>query len=312
MTNISRKDFFKLSIAAIAVPTTVLGKVATQVKTRLNKLDDTPYFSHPGLQVYTLREKMAKDPIGTLERIAKIGYKELEFYDTRMLPMATQVKDLGMSIVSTHFMSGFISGVWDTTYFKSPPKENFESLLEQCTKYGIKNVGIGYLSKAERGTLDDYKKFADKANIAGEKAKKAGIQLYYHNHSFEFAPTQGSTPMAVLIERFDKELVKLELDVFWVSISGNSAVDWIKKLAGRVMFLHLKDMKKGTPVNETTEGVEPDSFTALGEGVLDFKSILTAAHHSKVPYTFVEQDHSSIDPFDSITNSLKYLQSIKL
>jgi sugar phosphate isomerase/epimerase len=306
-TNLTRKEFMKLSAtAALALPTLDFSSYASA-------FDDTaanPYAAHPGLQLYTLRQAFSQDPSGTLKRVAEIGYKELEFFDPSTLSMAGQVKDLGMNIVSTHFLPGYITGEWDTTFIKTPPKEKLEDILELCAKNGVKNLGVGILFPSDHKTFDGFKSFAEKANKAGEKAKAAGVQLYYHNHSFEFEPIQNTTPLEAMLSVFDKELVKLELDVFWTTVSGNNAAEWITKLKGRIKFLHLKDLKKDTPKDYTTFQVKPEAFMALGEGMVDFMSILKAAHETGVPYTFVEQDHSAIDPFESITKSLAYLKKL--
>ncbi len=271
-----------------------------------------PYSSHPGLQLYTLRESFSKDPEGTLKRVASIGFKDLEFYDPSKLSMASQVKDMGMNIVSTHFLPGYITGNWDATFIKNPPKEKLEDIIELCTKNGVKNLGVGILFPADHQSFDDYKRFAEKANKAGEKCKASGVQLYYHNHSFEFEPIQNTTPLEAMLSILDKELVKLELDVFWTTVSGNNATEWIKKLKGRIKFLHLKDLKKDTPKDYTTFQVKPEAFVALGDGVVDFKNVLEAAHATEIPFTFVEQDHSAIDPFESITKSFNYLKKLAL
>ncbi len=308
MKNLTRKDFIKLTAsAAMAVPIAIVyGRDSMFGSTSVAQL----YSSHPGLQLYTLRESFAKDPEGTLKKVAEIGYKDLEFYDPSKLFMAGQVKDLGMNIVSTHFLPGYITGNWDKTFIKNPPTEKLEDIIELCAKNGVKNLGVGILFPADHTSFDDYKRFAEKANKAGEKTKAAGVQLYYHNHSFEFEPTQSTTPLEAMLSVLDKDLVKLELDVFWTTVSGNNPTEWIKKLKGRIKFLHLKDLKKDTPKDYTTFQVKPEAFVALGDGVVNFKSVLEAAHAADVPFTFVEQDHSAIDPFESITKSFNYLKKL--
>ncbi len=306
--SLTRKEFMKLAATtALAIP-------AASLLGRNPIFEDIsvahPYSAHPGLQLYTLREKFAKDPEGTLKKVAQIGYKDLEFFDPAKLSMASQVKNLGMKIISTHFQPGYVTGNWANP--ENPPKEKLEDIIELCAKAGVKNLGVGFLYPADRKSLDTYKSFAEKANKAGEKSKAAGVQLYYHNHSFEFKPTDGTTPLEAMLAILDKDLVKLELDVFWTSVSGNNPTEWIQKLKGRIKFLHLKDLKKDTPQDFTTSDVKPEAFVALGEGVVDFKSVLAAAHATDIPFTFVEQDHSAVDPFDSIAKSLAYLKKLAL
>ena len=101
----------------------------------------------------------------------------------------------------------------------------------------------------------------------------------------------------------------LELDCFWTSVSGNNAADFIRQHSDRVGMLHLKDVKAGTPTDYTTNAVAPEAFQALGDGTVDYKSVLAAANEIGVKYTFVEQDHSKDRPaIESIARSIKYLK----
>ena len=105
---------------------------------------------------------------------------------------------------------------------------------------------FGYIGKGERETVDHFKRHADQANKAGEKCAKAGIQLCYHNHSFEFAKLNGGkTGWDVFVKEFDKKLVKFEVDVFWVKIGGLDPYKTLRQLKGRVSQVHLKDLVKG-------------------------------------------------------------------
>ena len=163
-----------------------------------------------------MREKFEKDPEGTLQKIAAIGYKELELYNAAALSHAKEIKDLGMNVISTHFLSGYISGKWDSLKkFGAPqPTDNIDHIIEACAKNDVHFMGISILFPEERQTLDDYKRFAEKANVVAAKSKAAGVQMYYHNHSFEFEPSGNTTPMDELQKAFDKDLVKMELDLF--------------------------------------------------------------------------------------------------
>jgi sugar phosphate isomerase/epimerase len=314
----TRKEFVKLSAAA-ALSLPVAGLVGCAPKNKEEEKEaessSSPTFaSHPGLQLYTVREQFQKDPGGTLKKIASIGFKEMELPGPAALSHRQEIKDLGMSIVGTHILPGYITGKWDSIkkYGQPVPTDTMDSIIDLVAKSEVPNMGIGILFPEDRETMDDYKRFAEKANKVGEKSKAAGVQLYYHSHSFEFEPIQGTTPLEELVKGFDTELVKLELDLFWITISGNDPAEWIHNLAGRVKMLHLKDLKAGTPKDYTTFQVPPDAFQAVGDGVVDFKKALEAARKASVPYAFVEQDHSAIDPFESIARSYAYLQKLAL
>ena len=316
MNRISRKDFVRIaSMAAISVPVLGLSNCAPGKKEESNTQTDAGLFStHPGLQLYTVRDAFAKDPSGTFKRLASIGFKEIELHDPSALVHTKEIRDLGMNVISTHFLPGYVTGLWNDAgkYGIPVPKDNLEQIAESCAKNDVHYMGISILWPEQRPDLDGYKRFADLANKAGEKAKAAGVQLYYHNHSFEFEPTQGTTPYEEMLKIFEPELVKLELDVFWTTVSGNDAATWIEKLKGRVKMLHLKDLKAETPKDYTTFQVDHGAFQAMGDGVVDFRKVLAAAKAADVPYGFVEQDHSAIDPFESITRSIQYLKSLGL
>jgi sugar phosphate isomerase/epimerase len=148
-------------------------------------------------------------------------------------------------------------------------------------------------------------------NKAGEKARQAGLQLCYHNHGFEFEKgADGKPVLDMLMSRFDKGLVKLELDVFWVAVTGADPVALLQKYTGRVALVHLKDKAAGVPV-ETNEGkVAPTTFKEVGSGSLDFRAILKAADAAGVEHYFVEQDQTPGDPVASLKKSFAYLQQI--
>jgi sugar phosphate isomerase/epimerase len=318
--SITRKEFVKLaSSAALAIPlTSFLACTPKKEKQAEESATSQPeekwplYSSHPGLQLYTLRDAFAKDPSGTLKKIAEIGFKEIELFSPDQLGLTKEISDLGMKVVSTHFLSGYVTGMWDAVkQFGIPkPANTVEDIIDSCAKNDVHYMGISILFPDERKTLDDYKRISEMCNKVGEKAKAAGVQLYYHNHSFEFEPMDDTTPLDEMLKILDANLVKMELDLFWTTISGNDATEWIKKLGDRVKMLHLKDLKAGTPKDYTTFKAPQEAFQAMGDGIVDFKKILAAAAEAKVPYTFVEQDHSAIDPFESIARSYKYLQSL--
>ncbi|MEZ4898773.1 MAG: sugar phosphate isomerase/epimerase [Saprospiraceae bacterium] len=322
--SINRKEFIRLSTAAaLSVPMWSLVSCNTgnqgskeESGATTDSMDDT-YASHPGLQLYTVRDLFSKDPEGTLSQLAGMGIKQLEFYDYNAIKTyVPKVNDLGMKVISTHFMPGFITGNWgDPSQGGMTPPENygFEQLVEDCASHDIKYAGIAFLFPWDRTSLDDYKHIAEKANEAGELSKKSGVQLYYHNHSFEFAPMDGTTPFEEMIKIMDPELVKLELDLFWTKISGNDPAEMVSKHADRVIMMHLKDLKAGTPQDTQTMGVDPGAFQPVGDGVIDFKQVLTAAHAAHVPYAFIEQDQSPDRPvMESIQRSLDYLKELGL
>ncbi len=139
------------------------------------------------------------------------------------------------------------------------------------------------------------------------------MQLCYHNHGFEFEPlADGRRPLDVLMGAVKPELVKLELDVFWVSVTGADPVALIQQYAGRIPLLHLKDKAKGTAPETQESKVAPTTFTPVGAGAVDFPAVLKAAAAAGVEHYFVEQDHAQGDPIAALKQSYQYLRTSRL
>ena len=311
--SLSRKEFIQLSaLASLALP--VMGLTGCSSKKELNNTDGSKrYGSDLGLQVYGIRELLAQNPQGVFKSVADIGIKNIEVFDPSSLKTYVPIiKDNGMTALATHFLSGYITGQWETLKkMGMTPPENyrFENIVDDCATHGVNYLGIAILMPEERQSLDDFKRFADLANQHAEISKKAGVQLYYHNHSYEFKPTDGTTPMEVLLKGFDPSLIKIELDVFWAAIARANPVEWIKKLGNQLLFLHLKDLKAGTPTDYSVFDVDKGAFLEIGSGSLDFVSIFKAAKEAGATHAFLDQDHTVLDKFESIKKSYDYINS---
>ena len=245
-----------------------------------------------GVGLFTLRDAMAKDPKGTLERVAKIGYKKIEpfgfdgntVFGLDATEMSKVCKDLGLKMVSGHI---------------NPPtfSENWNAALEYMNAVDQKFAVWPWLPEEMRNA-ESYKRVAATLNEAGAAAKAAGIQVCYHNHDFEFFDLgDGVTGMDILSSETDADLVKFELDLYWVTKSGNDPIEQFKRFEGRVPLWHVKDM-----ANTPEQG-----FAEVGEGTIDYKSIFAAKDVSGMKHYFVEQDMSD-DPFKSIETSYKNLK----
>ncbi|GAB2787040.1 sugar phosphate isomerase/epimerase [Hymenobacter luteus] len=292
----SRRDFLKsaalLSAGALVSPTLLAAP------------NPAPK-SYIGLQLYTVREAMQKDPSGTLARIAKLGYTSVEgatytgsqkFYGLEPAAFAKQLKQAGLIMPSSHYRLG-------EEQEKGQPVQGtmlhgWDKAVDDAAQAGVKYMVCAYLSEAERGNLDHYKLLADRLNKAGERCKKAGIQLCYHNHDFEFMPLEGQMPFDVLLSATDKDLLKIELDLYWATKAGQDPVALFQKHSGRFPLWHVKDMDN-TPKRD---------FTEVGNGVIDFKRIFAQANTAGMKYFFVEQDQTPGSPFDSIQKSITHIK----
>ena len=263
-----------------------------------------------GLQLYTVRDFMAKDPASTLAKVAQIGYNSLEgatynsgdekFYGMDAKTFAGLLKNNGQVMRSCHYRYGEDSKGATLTngQFNGTILHDWDKAVEDAHALGLKYMICAWLSEPERGTLDHYKQMAANFNIAGEKCSKAGIQFCHHNHDFEFAAQDGKYPYDILLNETDPKLVKMELDLYWATKAGQDPVKIFEAHPGRFPLWHLKDMDN-TPAH---------AFTEVGNGTIDFKKIFAHKDTAGMKYWFVEQDRCPGSPFDSITKSITYIK----
>lgn len=240
-----------------------------------------------GIQLYTVRDAMMEDAVGTLKKVAEIGYKELEsarsekgnYYGLAPKEIKEIVKDLGMTLRSGHVHID----------------ENWQRTLDEAAE-----TGQDYLicsTMPTRGqTVDNYKKVADTFNKAAEDCKKVNITFGYHNHEYEFESENGQVLYDVLLDNTDPKLVTMEMDLGWVVAAGHNPLKYFQRYPGRFPLWHLKDMKDNEAVS-----------TEFGEGRLDISLMLLNAKQSGMKYFFVEQEEYANNPFESIQQNYAYL-----
>lgn len=258
-----------------------------------------------GLQLYTVRDAMQQDPAGTLAKVAQMGYNSVEgatytgslkFYGMEPAAFAKVLQQNGLIMPSSHYILGEAENNGQPT--PGTLLHGWDKAVDDAAQVGVKYMVCAYLLESERGDLDHYKLLADRLNKAGERCKKAGIQLCYHNHDFEFAAQNGKLPYDTLLNQTDKNLVKMELDLYWATKAGQDPVAMFRKHPGRFPLWHVKDMDK-TPER---------SFTEVGNGSIDFKRIFAQAKVAGLQYFFVEQDKTPGSPFDSIQKSIAHIK----
>lgn len=264
---------------------------------------DNNYRRNIGLQLYTLRNELARDTPGTIQAVVAAGYQQGEMFGfPNCDPVIAAARDHGLALHSSHFE-------WDTVVNpKDDSYSDFQRILENANQAGLSHLVIPYLADRDRKSLDDYRRVAAHANKAAALAKKAGIQLSYHNHAFEFEPKDGGTTgFDVFTNMFSPDM-QFELDIFWVKVGGVDPVALINQLSGRVSQLHLKDLKAGLSL-PTFGSVPDDAFQELGNGIIPMEPILIAAKEAGVKHCHVEQDQSP-DPIASIRQSMAYLKQL--
>jgi len=261
---------------------------------------------HIGLQLYTVRDHMQADPIATLAKVAQIGYNSVEgatytgteqFYGMAASAFAKLLKQNGLIMPSSHYRLG--EELINSSTQRGTLLNDWARAVDDATTVGLKYMVCSYLADTERGTLDHYKKLADDFNTAGEICKKAGIQFCYHNHDFEFIQEGGKYPYEILLANTDKNLVKMEMDIYWVTKAKQNPIALINENPGRFPLWHLKDM----------DNTANQMFTEVGSGIIDFKEIFKHTRKAGLKYFFVEQDKCPGEPYESITKSLKYIKN---
>ena len=242
-----------------------------------------------GLQLYTVRDMMKKSVARTLAAVAKAGYKEVEFagyFNTPVVEVKKMLDDLGLVSPSAHVQMADIGQMW-------------EIFLEDANTLGQKYLTVAWIDAPER-TLDGYRRIADRFNAAGVKARGEGIQLAYHNYSYEWTPVGGRIPYEILLREVDPANLTMEVDVYWMRQAGQDPIAWFAKYPGRFSMLHAKDM--GPPPKR--------KMLDVGKGVVDWKSIFAHASQAGLKHVFVENDEAK-EPLESIRRSYSYLRALR-
>jgi sugar phosphate isomerase/epimerase len=254
-----------------------------------------------GLQLYTLRDAMAADALGTLKKISEIGYKNMElagysegkFYGYSPAEFKKIIGDLGMVSLSSHTQVESASITMDKAKLMA------DAHAELGVKYCIKP----WIEEVDRN-IEAYKKNTADCNEVAKITKSVGIQFGYHNHNFEFVNINGVVPYYdIFLKEMDADLITMELDLFWASKAGQDPVDMFNKYPGRFQLLHMKDMRTNQP---PFYEVIKDDICSVGEGVIDFKRILAAKEVAGAKFIIVEDDNQGNGkPFEGIDTSIK-------
>ena len=191
-----------------------------------------------GMQLYTVRTELEKDFAGTLTKVAAIGYREVEFagyFNHTPQQVRDVLKDNGLTSPSAHVDYGSLGG------------DTWAAALDAAHTIGHAFLVNPWIDESIRSQPGGWKRIAETYNRAGEASRKAGIQFAYHNHNFEFAPVEGKLPYDALLEECDPALVKMELDLCWISAAGKDPLEYFKRYPGRFPLVHVKGLSKITP-----------------------------------------------------------------
>ncbi|MHB1312506.1 MAG: sugar phosphate isomerase/epimerase family protein [Gemmatimonadaceae bacterium] len=243
-----------------------------------------------GLQLYTVRAAMKQDVAATLQAVAQIGYKEVEFagyFGHAPADIRRMLDDNGLTSPSCHLGLEAVQGGFDAT-------------AEAAHAVGHEYLTVASLDRRTITTVDDWTRVADAFNEAGRRAKAAGLRFAYHNHDAEFTPVGGEVPMEILIGGTDPSLVAYEMDLYWITKAGIDPRTYFARFPGRFEMVHVKD-SKGPPGNE---------MAAVGSGTIDWKGIFARRKQAGIRHYFVEHDQPA-DPMASVRASYAYLEALR-
>ncbi len=247
-----------------------------------------------GVQVYTLRDfmKTREEYIDTLHKIAAIGYTSIQAnrpWPLEDAELLDTLDKLGITLSSIHD---------DARSCLLNPEEAVERNHHLPTPH----VALPVWGPVDLLDATQVKTWLQQLNRAGEIFHNAGLQLSYHHHAAEFYRHGNRSVMDMIFEETNPQWVQWCMDVFWIQAGGGSPVEWVRRANNRLPILHLKDYRM--------KNLSERDFAEVGNGNLDFPTILKAAHDSGCRWFMVEQDTCPGNPFDSVRQSFEYLKAL--
>ncbi len=247
-----------------------------------------------GLQLYSVRDDMKKDPVGTIEKVGEMGYKFVEtagyddgkFYGMSPTEFKKLCEDNGLQFLGSHAGQNLPSKEkWDETMAW------WDAAIEAHAEADVKWIVQPGMSEEGYESLDGLKKYVEYFNAVGEKCKAKGIEFGYHNHDKEFTTEFEGKPLYDhMVELSDPDKMMFQLDLYWINHGGKDALEYFKKYPGRFKLWHIKDK------------------TELGEsGNMDFNKIFKHKNESGLQYGIVEVEEYNFTPLESVKKSLEYM-----
>ncbi len=292
-----RRDFIKSAAAGIAI-TAISGELLGCSSS--SKMGSTGSLREFGLQLYTLRDVMPKDPKGVLKQVAAMGYKQVEsfegamgmFWGMKNTEFKKYMDDLGMQIISSH----------------CDINKDFDRKANEAAEIGMKYLIAPSLNDEAHMSKDEYKKAADVFNEKGQICKTKGLKFAFHNHDQAFTTREsGFVAEDVLMQNTDPSLVDFEMDIYWVVTAGADPIKWFSKYPNRFRLCHIKDRKKNVPLSNH------DASCVAGQGEIDFAKILKVGQKNGLQYYFVEQEHyDNMTSLEAAKGNADYLKKLKI
>jgi sugar phosphate isomerase/epimerase len=253
-----------------------------------------------GIQLYSVKEDMAKDTAGTLAQLGKMGYTQIEsygsdkgiFWGMNNKEFANLAKSNGLTLISSHYAGD---------------KAGFEKTAAEAAGIGMKY--LIYPWKGPQKSIDDFKKIADEFNIYGSICKKNGLRFAYHPHDYPYKPVDGHLPINILLDHTDKDLVDFQMDFYYTVTEGQDPVAYIRKYHPRFRLCHMRDVLK----ERLPKGSEEESACDLGQGIINYPALLSTCLTNGMEYFFVEQSRFFHEtPLQSAEVNAAYLKKLVL
>ena len=268
-----------------------------------------------GLQLYSVRDDMAKDFKGTLQQVKAMGYDGVEFaglFDNAPADIKAMCAEIGLNPISAHVpLADMLADV--------------DKVIADYKAIGCEYIVVPYVTEERRPGGDKFNQMIEEIRTIGAKCKEAGLTLLYHNHDFELAKTEsGEFGLDYLYANVSADLLQTELDQCWVRYAGQDPVAYLQKYEGRSPVVHLKDYYASGEQKEDpyaliglNEGEKKENtafeFRPLGYGVQDVPALMKAAKHAGSKWLIVEQDQPSMGktPLECVALSMETIQAIR-
>lgn len=280
--------------------------LAATAASRLARGEEPHRIQTIGIQLYTVRDALKRDYDGTLAQLATTGYREVESGKDHDLPSPKAMR----AALARHGLTSPSSHVdWESL------TTNWSKVIEDNKIMGRTYLVNPWIDENVRNKPDGWKHAAEVLNRAGETSKTAGIQLAYHNHWIEFVPlADGKLPYDILLENLDPNLVKMEMDLGWITVGGQDPVKYFQRYPGRFVMVHVKDVHEVPDTASLRAGrFAGEKMTILadvGKGIIDWKRIFAHSEQAGIKHYFVEHDNPT-NSMETARVSYAYLERLR-
>ena len=282
---VSRRGF--LGVAAAGVAAAIIPKSAESLVPSPESL----FSPQPiGLQLYTLRDLMQKDVKYTLQQVAGVGYREVEFaglFDKSAKTVAKWLGENKLTSPSSHIPLDRL-------------KNSLQAVVDECQTLGNGIIVCPWIDESMRKSADDWRRIGADFNKIADQLQRTGLRFAYHNHDFEFKKlASGEMGYDILLKECDPKLVKMEMDLYWITKGGQDPLAYFAKWPGRFPLVHVKDMSGSGEI------------TNVGKGTIDWNRIFAKRREAGVEHFYVERDNPT-SPIEDIKVSYDYLSRLGL